>query len=98
MRRHANSKKLRRGQAINRLQRIAVAAAGRGKGGSYQFAVAVEVHGRPIVSNKRAQQPWDWGQSVVTTRLLRSAKPKTARRTTKASAQSAPVRAVTSNV
>ena len=34
----------------------AVAAAGRGKGGGYEFTVAVEVHGQPRVPNKRAQK------------------------------------------
>ena len=53
---HANGKKLRRGQSIDRLQRFAVAAAGRGKGCGYEFTVAVEVHGQPRVSNKRAQK------------------------------------------
>src|SRR6516165_897838 len=45
----ADSKKLRRGQPIDSLQRPAVAAAYCVKGGGYEFAVVVEVHGRPVL-------------------------------------------------
>src|SRR6516225_6162203 len=48
---HANGKKLRSSQSIDRLQRITVAAAGRGKGCGYEFTVTVEVHGREYQTN-----------------------------------------------
>src|SRR6516225_396160 len=48
----ADSKKLRCGQPIDRLQRPAVAAAYRGKGSGYEFTVVVEVHGAPGLENR----------------------------------------------
>jgi hypothetical protein len=59
------------------LQRIGVAAAYRGKGGGYEFAVVVEVHGRSVlgtalsaadaerVSNKHAWRPVSWNDQAT---------------------------------